>query len=233
MKAIAIVAMFFDHLVTVFSFQDTPLGIVSKCIGRTVAPIMCFFIAEGYHYTSNRKKYIARLFVFAIISHLPYIAALGFTFFQATSVIWALAMGLVALTAIKNTKIHILLKLPILILCCVLSVPANWNFVAVLWIVVFGIFHGKLKYQIAAFCAVGIVFHLIPSYLRFGYPNAEYLHWFQLGIFLAIPFFAVYNGQRGEKSKALAWGFYLFYPVHLTLLYLANYFIPLSNIYKS
>jgi hypothetical protein len=233
LKAIAVVAMFFDHLVTVFSYQDTTLGIVLKCIGRTVAPIMCFFIAEGYYYTSNRKKYIARLFIFAIISHLPYIAALGFTFFQATSVMWALAMGLLALTVIKNAKVHSLLKLLIFIMCCVLSIPANWNFVAVLWIVTFGLFHGNLKYQIAAFCAIGIVFHLIPSYLRFGYPNAEYLHWFQLGIFLAIPFLAVYNGQRGEKSKTLAWGFYLFYPAHLILLFLFNSIISLSNMYNS
>ena len=29
---------------------------------------------------------------------------------------------------------------------------------------------------------------------------------------------ALYNGQKATKSKALQWGFYLFYPVHLLLL---------------
>ena len=33
------------------------------------APIMWFFIAEGYFYTKNLKKYAGRLFFFALISH--------------------------------------------------------------------------------------------------------------------------------------------------------------------
>ncbi len=38
-------------------------------IGRITCPIMCYCIAEGYHYTRNIRKYTARLFVFALISH--------------------------------------------------------------------------------------------------------------------------------------------------------------------
>jgi len=34
-------------------------------IGRLTAPIMWFFIAEGFHYTKNVKKYILRLFIAA------------------------------------------------------------------------------------------------------------------------------------------------------------------------
>ena len=34
---------------------------------------MCYCIAEGYHYTRNIRKYTARLFVFALISHFCYI----------------------------------------------------------------------------------------------------------------------------------------------------------------
>jgi hypothetical protein len=227
LKIIAIVAMFFDHFVSIFLSLDYPVGVGLKIAGRIVAPIMCFFIAEGYFHTSNRGRYITRLLIFAIVSHAPFVISLGYRFFQATSVIWPLALGLIALTAVKAEKLHILLKLFILGLCCVLAIPGNWNFVAVLWVVAFGIFHGNHARQIIAFCAVGIVFHLALVFYRFGFQGNQLLH--QTGFFLAIPFLLAYNGKRGRKSKALTWAFYVFYPAHLILLYLLHRFTALSS----
>jgi len=202
---------------------------VLRTFGRIVAPIICFLIAEGYYYTSNRKKYVLRLFVLAVISHWPFITCFDYTFFQATSVIWALVMGLVALTAIKSEKIHIVLKPFIVAVCCAAAYTANWNFVAVLWIVAFGLFHGNFRRQILAFCAIGIVFHLGPVYLRFLLSRMEYLHWYQAGIFFAIPLLAMYNGKLGKKSKFMSYSFYVFYPLHLILLYALNNFTLLAE----
>ena len=72
LKIIAIMAMFFDHFCAVFLDHSTIIGLMSRTPGRIAAPIFCYFIAEGYHYTSNREKYISRLLIFAAISHLPY-----------------------------------------------------------------------------------------------------------------------------------------------------------------
>jgi len=191
---------------------------------------MCFFIVQGYYSTSNLKKYITRLLIFAAISHLPYNLAFGYTFFQATSVIWPLAMGLIALTAIKSNELHILVKLIVLGLCCIVSIRANWNFVAVLWIVAFGLFQGNFLKQTIAFCIVGIVFHLALTFNRFGFFHEVFPQWHQLGIFLSIPLLAMYNGKLGKKSKAISWAFYLFYPAHLILLFLLNRFTPLREI---
>lgn len=216
--------MFFDHTVAVFLLHNTIEGLVLRFPGRIAAPIMCYMIAEGYHHTSNRKKYIIRLLIFAVISHLPYNLCFGFSFFQATSVIWSLAMGLVALTAMKSDKLHILVKLIILGGCCVLSVTANWNYIAVLWIVAFGLFYGNFKLQMMSFTTIGIIFHLIPTYFNLGSIHEGYPHWYQFGIFLAIPLLAMYRGERGKKSKFMTWFFYVFYPAHLILLYLINHF---------
>ena len=38
--------------------------------GRLAAPTMWFMIAEGYRYTRNFKKYLARLFIFAVLAIL-------------------------------------------------------------------------------------------------------------------------------------------------------------------
>lgn len=235
LKIIAITAMFFDHFFAIFLAHDTIIGLASRTPGRIVAPIICYFIAEGYHYTSNRKKYILRLLVFAVISHLPYNLLFGYTlfgFFQATSVIWSLAMGLIALTAVKSDKLPFVVKPIVVAACCALAVTANWNFVAVLWVVAFGLFHGNFKKQILAFCVVGIIFHLIPTYLRFGPIHEGYPHWYQLGIFLAIPLLALYNGKLGKKSKTMSWFFYVFYPAHLLLIYFLDRFTSLSTLFR-
>ena len=230
LKLIAIIIMVYDHFIVIFFPQETILYFILRVPGRIAAPVICYLIAEGYHYTSDRKKYIIRLLIFSVISHFPYILCFEFSFFQATSVIWALVMGLAALTAVKSDKIHIVLKILILIACCAASYTANWNFVAVLWIVAFGLFRSSLKRQIIAFCVIGIVFHLLPAYLRFMLLRTVYLHWYHLGIFLAVPLFALYNGKLGKKSKIISWSFYLFYPVHLIIFYLMDIFTPLKDI---
>jgi hypothetical protein len=231
LKIIAIAAMFFDHFCAVFLDHGTVIDLVSRTPGRIAAPIFCYFISEGYYYTSNREKYISRLLIFAAISHLPYNLAFGFTFFQATSIIWGLAMGLIALTAVKSDKLPLLAKPIVVAACCALAVTANWNYVAVLWIVAFGLFHGDFKKQILAFCAIGIVFHLIPTYLNFGPIHEGYPHWYQLGIFLTIPLLGLYRGKLGKKSKIMSWFFYVFYPGHLLLIYLLDRFTSLSTLF--
>ena len=230
LKVIASIAMFFDHFVTVFVPHNELLSLLLRFCGRMAAPVFCFFIAEGFNYTSNLKKYIIRLLVLAVISHLPYNYSFGLSVFQATSIIWPLTLGLVALWAFKDEKLNIILKLLIFGASCILAYRANWNFVAVMWIVMFGLFHGKLKLQIAGFCIIGVVFHLIPAFIRFGFFHPLYPQWFQLGIFLAIPLLAMYSGKPGKRSAFMTWFFYVFYPAHLLLLFLLKQFTPLAEI---
>ena len=70
-KLIAIAAMTVDHIAwAVFpGYPKEFLPLLMHIIGRITCPIMCYCIAEGYHYTRNIRKYTARLFIFALISH--------------------------------------------------------------------------------------------------------------------------------------------------------------------
>jgi len=68
LKIIAIITMFIDHvgyaIFGKFSFFNY--------IGRIAFPIFAFQISEGYSHTKDLKKYFLRLFIFAIISQVPF-----------------------------------------------------------------------------------------------------------------------------------------------------------------
>jgi len=67
---IAIATMTIDHLAWVFfpGYSTDGTALLMHILGRLTAPIMMFFIVEGYFRTSNIKKYILRMFVFADVS---------------------------------------------------------------------------------------------------------------------------------------------------------------------
>ena len=58
LKIIAMIAMLFDHFLAVFMSHDAVIGLMLRLPGTIAAPIFCYFIAEGYQYTSSKSKYI-------------------------------------------------------------------------------------------------------------------------------------------------------------------------------
>ena len=68
LKIIALISMACDHtsylIYGKFSFLNY--------IGRLAFPIFAFQISEGYIHTNNLKKYFMRLFLFALISQIPF-----------------------------------------------------------------------------------------------------------------------------------------------------------------
>ena len=224
LKIIAVAAMVLDHTVALFVPYGTVWRPVLRCIGLVAAPTMCYIVAEGYHHTSNRIHYFGRLVLFALISHIPFNLSMGFdlSVLTATSVMWTLAMGLLALIIVKETSVHWCLRIVGLVLCCLLAYTANWNYIAVLWIVVFGLFHGHPQKQMIGFSLIGVVFHLGQKFkpLLLGEISVEeFANWYQWGIFLAIPLMLSYNGKRGYQSQFVSKWFYWFYPAHLLVLY--------------
>ena len=68
LKIIAIITMFIDHLGNSYFKYTTWMNV----IGRIAFPIFAFLISEGYAHTKNLKKYFFRLFLFALISQIPF-----------------------------------------------------------------------------------------------------------------------------------------------------------------
>ncbi len=221
LKLFAIIAMTVDHLTCVlwpgYNYDWWILGL--HLIGRLTAPTMWFMIAEGYHYTRDVKKYVTRLFIFAILSHFAYNFAFGIPFipfktgpFNQTSVMWSLAWGVVALCMLdpqRGCKWPAWVKTICLLLICAITFPSDWSCIAVLSIVYINRFYGNLKKQIISMMiCVGMY-----AVVYFFFIDRIY-GILQLGVIIVLPFMLNYNGKRGSW-KGMKWFFYLYYPLHL------------------
>lgn len=220
LKLIAITSMTIDHLTSViFPGYNTQWWIILlHIIGRLAAPIMWFFIAEGYHYTHNLKKYMARLFFFSIISHFAYNFAFGIPFipfqtsiFNQTSVIWVLAWSLVALAITDSTKLKDWQKVLLVTIICVITFCSDWSCIALQAILQMVRHRGNLKKQMQGM--LFWVFFYAVVYIIFINPVYGIL---QMFVFLVYPFLKHYNGQRGNW-KGMKWFFYIYYPLHLII----------------
>ena len=63
LKTLAAAAMLLDHIALAFLPQTGAAYFMLRFFGRITGPVMAFFVAEGYIYTSNVKRYALRLWV--------------------------------------------------------------------------------------------------------------------------------------------------------------------------
>ena len=219
-KLMAILAMTVDHLTwTLFPGYDTRFFVIAlHVIGRITAPIMWFFVAEGFHYTKSRRNYALRLLILAVISHFAYDFCFGIPmlplstgFFNQTSVIWSLFWGLILLCVNESERLREWQKLFLIFLVCIVSFPSDWSCVASVAILFIGTYRGDFKKQMTwmmVWCASYALVYCIFLDALYGL--------LQLFTCLSIPLLARYNGQRG-KSRFMGKFFYAYYPAHLVL----------------
>jgi len=220
LKLIAIVAMTIDHLASLLypGFPKEPLPLVMHLIGRLTAPIMIYFIAEGYFHTRNVKKYIGRLLLFAAISHIPYILMFGgeFTMFgiQMTSVMLPFAMGLSALAVdqSKDPRLTPVVKSILVYGLCALAFFSDWSMPGAMAVVFVGRNHGNFKRQMLGLATAIAMYATVYA---FSFDMVYGI--LQMGIVLSFPLLALYNQTRG-KARWLKWFFYIYYPAHLLIL---------------
>jgi hypothetical protein len=223
LKIIAIIAMTIDHIAWVLfpGYDMGPVTIIMHVVGRITAPVMMFFILYGYHHTRNRKKYLGRLLIFAIISHIPYTMFSDFDFIPGiptTSVMWPFAMGVLALM-IDNGDILPNVKrwqrTALVWICIVLALPSDWSMPAAISILLMGRYYGNFKRQMINMAYVLAIYGVVCGFL-FS-PIYGLIH---IGVIIPILLLNFYNGARGAiGGKAMKWIFYIYYPAHLLILY--------------
>jgi hypothetical protein len=183
-------------------------------IGRLAMPIFSFCIAEGFAHTKDKKKYLYRLGVFALISEIPFDLAfevkVGFShqnimlsFFLAVAALMLYDRGEENPETNHSPVVKNVLGVCIVAAMSVLSflLRADYTFFAV--IAVFLFYVSRKRHPLIR-AGVGVAFLSITRTV--GYYCTTGLSFIPL---------AMYNGKKG---KGLKWMFYLFYPGHLLLL---------------
>ncbi len=181
----------------IVTLQKVMRGIV----GRIAFPIFCFLLVQGFTHTSNKVKYKLRLFVFALLSEIPFRLALWEELsFGVSNVLFTLLLGFISLEVLGE----------------------DWH-VGFRALMIGGIafFANALKCD---YGSTGILL-IILLYLAkddrvmtvlVGVVSALALNLSVMSLLAYIPIF-FYNGERGRVHKYF---FYVFYPAHLIVLYI-------------
>ncbi len=199
LKCIAIVSMVFDHVGLIF-FPDE---IVFRAIGRISFPVFCFVLVEGFIHTHDQWRYLFRLGLFALISEIPFDLARSGTWMDPAhqNVFFTLFFGFAMLCGLRLYKDTVGRALVIVIAIAFAAVTStDYGIMGVLLILVYYVMRDYKWPKLALGALWNFCFRDTVQFF---------------GVFAALPL-AVYNG---EKGRSLKWAFYIFYPVHLLLLY--------------
>lgn len=234
--------MLIDHIAWAFVPFSSVLGQIMHFIGRFTAPMMCYFIAEGYFYTRNVKKYIVRIGIFAVISQIPFVVAEKLTapplmmidgklwinpelLVPSFNVMFTLLLGLVALLLWNIKIIEKPLRIMIVISLCFISLSGDWMCFTVLWILFFGIYRNDNKGKwISYYCiALSSMTIVITTNILGGLPLWQ--NFWQAGLLFPPFILMLHNGEKGSNTPFHKWFFYIFYPLHLLIIGIIKFYI--------
>lgn len=216
LKYIAAAAMLIDHISAFFIPVSTPVGCLMRVIGRLTAPIMCYFVAEGFIHTSSKTKYGTRLFIFAVISQLPYSLANSSNAFRF-NMIFTLFIGFLILYVYEEIKTEPT-KSAIILLLFAVAFFSEWSIIAPLWILSFYILRNNKKNSVLSFLLITAIHILLNTVFAIISNQNWYSQLWQAGLLLFIPVIFIYNGKKGDNSAFSKWFFYIFYPLHLFII---------------
>lgn len=203
------------------------------CIGRIAFPIFAFQISESFIHAPDFKKFLGRIFLWALISEIPFDLMYGGTcfypFHQNVLFTYFIALLLLYIADAARQK-HPLAGAAAFLVCMALGYIAGYiAFVdfygcGIMMVIIFWYFK-DMRFGWAAILA-GMLW--INCFLLAGYAYTVSIAGVTLDIpqqafalLALIPIF-MYNGQRGRDSRLISYACYAFYPVHMLILVLIS-----------
>jgi hypothetical protein len=238
LKLLAFATMLVDHI----GYMFFPNEMLFRIIGRLAFPIFAYQIALGYSRTSNRKKYVLRLSIFALITQIPYSFFnpdiqfnpfhfnVLFTFIAAIGLLCIYDMGILKIKSFIKDKNYqhllygvfllvlavILIILPEVISFMVKDFYLEYGLLALVLVLLFHIFQDKMEIAVVSI----ILLYLLHGYYRIALWNSAYSSarfWSNLFDFTFI--WGQLNLQNGlsqlQRYYFNAWGVFALIPIFL------------------
>lgn len=227
LKLIAIIAMALDHIawclidpqLTACGLPTFPqfipftalsassplyaLSYLFHLLGRITFPLMLFLLTEGMTHTRNSRRYALNLFIFAFVSEIPFDLAFSNTPFDFSeqNIFFTLFLSLIAMYAIRKLRRRPWIAFLIVALCA-----------AGAWLL-----HSDYGcYGVLIACVMELLREKKTRAYFFACLTATAFSFCECTALLALPAVRHYNGKRGLRLK---YTFYLFYPVHLLIMF--------------
>ena len=216
LRLFAMTGMLLDHAWATL----VPGNFWMTCVGRLVFPVYAFQLTEGFFRSHDRKKYVGRLLIFALISEIPfnYLMAGGWLYPFHQNTIFTLLLGMWLISALEKRRERPWWKTALGVLCpLLLSVVGfvDYGWQGVLTVTVFYFFREGRFAKLGQLAGM-VVLHVLLM-------EGQTLPWLfdlplqSLAVLALIPIW-LYNGEKGRGGKVMQWAGYLFYPFHLIVL---------------
>ena len=217
LKVLACVSMFVDHFaiiylikfdwarMTLFSIIGRNFSVVQLMVmfGRFAFPIFAFLLVNGFLHTKDRKRYGLNLFIFALLSEIPFNLLFNNALtFPKQNVMFTLLLGYLALCCLDYFKGKPLISVFSIVLLYVMTrlIKADYGASGYLFILLlYGLRKEKAIQSLACSMLLSMKFMVFLSFIPIN----------------------MYNGERGFiKTRFSKYCFYAFYPLHMLFIYL-------------
>lgn len=225
-KILAMIFMLIDHVGYIL-MGNVP---IMRLVGRISFPLFAFLLVNGYHHTTDRKKYLTRMFVMALVSEMFY----DLTFHRqlldiyGQNVFFTLTVGLLSfivtdkfkkiignkINGIGQKLIIIIGEVGILGCFMILNrlIRGDYSWYGIMLIYFLYLTYGTtLKSKFLMVFAIAFA-----NFINIILANGV----FQAYSILSITFIMFFEEKKVSVPKTVKIGCYLFYPIHLFVVFL-------------
>lgn len=212
LKWIAIITMTLDHIGAVLYPEFELL----RWIGRLAFPLFAYLLILGMESTKNIRMYFVRLFVFALISQIPFFLAIDYAPFDLLNIFFSLSFGLMFITFFKNGSL-----LAFVPLFASVILPFDYGIYGLAMIGCMYILTKNTKLGVVSLLLLNVMFLVPFNSQLFSLAALPLIAFHKDG---ALNITKVFNGDYRFPlwRKYL---FYVYYPLHLALLYIIKLYL--------
>lgn len=209
-KLLAITTMLIDHIGYVF-FGDIELF---RIIGRLAFPLFAYQLTVGFIHTSNIRKYLSRILIFAFLSIVPYGLIFNWT---KLNILFTLALALLILHIVENLN----LRIGYCLILTPLFLPMEYGIYGIVLILALYYMRKNLSASVLIIVIATLFYSLFFEI---------YIQLFSLfGVLIVLLDWEIGIKIKLFKLKVNKWLFYIFYPSHLLIIYAIYIIYPIIS----